>query len=51
MGSSLTGSFDKLSVVLRSKERVGQIPKELLHQPGNTIDIVIEVFWVGKVDL
>lgn len=44
-----TRCVDEAAVVLRGKQRIGQIPEELLQQARNTVDVVEKVLWVSKV--
>ena len=46
----LLGGFNKVRVAGRRQQRVGQVPEKLLQQSGNTIDIMVEVFWVTEVE-
>ena len=47
----LTSCVDKVGVELRSEKRVRKVSEELLQQPCNAIDIVIEKFRVGEIHL
>jgi hypothetical protein len=42
---------DKIGVKLRGEKRVRQVSEELLQQPCNAVDIVIEILGIGKVHL
>lgn len=44
-----TRCVNEAAVVLRGKQRIRQIPEELLQQARNTVDIVEEVLWVSKI--
>ena len=48
---SLTSCVNKLRVILGSKQRIRKVPEKLLHESCNTVDIVVEVLRVGKIDL
>ena len=50
-GMSLTSCVNKLRVILGSKQRIRKVPEKLLRESCNTVDIVVEVLRVGKVDL
>lgn len=38
-------------VVLAGKQRIREVPEELLYKTCNAIDVVVEVFRVREVDL
>jgi hypothetical protein len=44
-------SVDEFVVKLHGKQRVGKFTEELLQQASNTIDIMLEGFWVSEVYL
>lgn len=44
-----TGCADEAVVVLQREDRVREIAEELLEQTRDTVDVVVEAFWVSKV--
>lgn len=49
--ASRTSSINKLIVELRGEQGIREVPEKLLHKPCDTVDIVVESLWVGKVNL
>lgn len=47
----LTGSLNKIFVVLPRQERVRQIPEELLQEASYAVDIVEKVLGISEVQL
>jgi hypothetical protein len=44
-------SVDELAIKFPRKDRVWQLAEELLEQPSDTVDIVLEGFGISKIDL
>lgn len=47
----LTSCINEIRIVSGSKQGIRQFSKELFQQPGDTINIVIEVLGIRKVHL
>lgn len=47
----LTSCVDKVRVEARREQRVWQVPKELLQQTCDAVDVMVEALGVGEVHL
>ena len=46
----LTGSSNKAVMILEGEQRIRKVTEELFQQTSNTVDIMIEVLGVPKVE-
>jgi heme/copper-type cytochrome/quinol oxidase subunit 2 len=48
---ALTSSSNKVVVAVIGEQRIWKFPEELFKEASDAVDIVVEVFGVGKVNL